>query len=223
MSIPPSHTLQSVILPDTYRLALRWWLGVPLLNTDEPRSCHGCGHSVDIFGTICSTVRAIISLVVTQQCRNAFSILLACGHGVDKEQAVPSAGQNLRPADLLLRHWEGGRHLAVDITVSHGWQRSEQSATRERWRKFLTAQEHQKHAQYDALCAVAGRGFKAMAFGTWGGKGPDCAKLLDRVAKRSAGWHEGHIREHRQEECRQQVGLTLMRAVWEDLLKKNFL
>ena len=102
-----------------------------------------------------------------QECLH--TTLVACGQGVDKEQAVPQADERRRPADLLLRHWEGGRHLAVDITIRHGWQQcQERAASREKWRKFLVDLEAAKHGDYDDLCKLfllckqAGWGFKAI-------------------------------------------------------------
>ena len=65
--------------------------------------------------------------------------------------------------------------------------------------------------------------FRAMAFGTWGGVGPEGIKTLSRILQRSAGWLEGDMRASRQEELRYFVGLTLMRQVWELLARKNFL
>ena len=53
--------------------------------------------------------------------------------------------------------------------------------------------------------------------------GPECASTLSRIAKRAAGWHEGLIREVRQEECRLRVGVALMRQIWELLAAKSLL
>ena len=62
-----------------------------------------------------------------------------------------------------------------------------------------------------------------MAFGTWGGLGPECAKSLGRIVRRAAGWLEGDLQTCRQEEIRYIIGLTLMRQVWELLAAKNFM
>ena len=162
------------------------------------------------------------------------SCLVECGQGVEKEKALPEEfqppGRRLRPADLLLRQWESGRDVAIDLTISHGWSLGEQArgapgelVTRERWRTFLCRREADKHAQYDAACARASWSFKAMSFGTWGGLGPEGAKVLHRIVKRAAGWLEGDLRASRQEEIRYTIGLTLMRHVWEHLAGKNYL
>ena len=146
---------------------------------------------------------------------------------MEKESRLPHADNGQRPADLLLRHWDGGRHLAIDLTIVHGWQVSERpspttppSVSRERWRRFLALKEAAKHTRYDALCAREEWSFAAMAFGTWGGMGPECAKMLHRIVKRSASWLEGDLRASRQEEIRHTLGLTLMRHIWEMLAAK---
>ena len=93
---------------------------------------------------------------------------------------------------------------------------------RDRWRNFLCRKEKDKHQKYDALCRQAQWSFRALAFGTWGGVGPEAAKTLHRILKRAAGWQEGDLRAARQEELRQGLGLTLMRHVWRLLESKNF-
>ena len=155
-------------------------------------------------------------------------LLTASGQGVDKE--VPLAicpDQRLRPADLLLRHWDGGRHLAIDLTIAHGWQAAAQSSsgavTRERWRRFLCTKETEKNVHYDADCARESWSFAAMAFGTWGGMGPECAKLLHRIVKRAARWQEGPERASRQEECQHIIGMALLRHIWDILAGKTVL
>ena len=62
-----------------------------------------------------------------------------------------------------------------------------------------------------------------MPFGTWGGMGPEGARVLHRLAKRAASWHEGDQRSLRQSELLENVGLALMRQVWKLLAKKNHL
>jgi hypothetical protein len=112
----------------------------------------------------------------------------------------------------------------LDLTIAHGWQSSERfSVSRERWRTFLKKKELLKHAKYDAPCKAAGWGFMAMSFGTWGGMGPEGARVLHRLAKRAASWQEGELRSLRQHELLESVGLALMRQVWRLLANKNHL
>ena len=144
------------------------------------------------------------------------------------EAALPygCADAALRPADVLLNAWTSGKYTAVDITVAHGWQLSERceggSASREKWRTFLKRKEEAKHKKYDKACEKATWAFLPMALGTWGGQGPEGAKLLALLPKRTAGWQKGDLRASLQEELRQGVGLSLARGVWAQLDLKNF-
>ena len=151
------------------------------------------------------------------------------GQGVTKEVPIPSAGSSLRPADLLITNWSNGRDTAVEITVCHGWQLGEQrthtnaaqvQVSRERWTSFLRRKEEDKHNKYDITCSVARWSFGAMAFGTWGGVGPECAKTLQRITKRAASWQEGDLRASKLEQARLEVGWALMTKV---LNNKNYL
>jgi len=152
------------------------------------------------------------------------SILQQVGQGVAREQLVPETdARSLRPADLLVRHWQGGKDTAVDFTVVHGWQSAEAShQSRERWRAFLARKETAKRDKYVDPCSNAGWAFLPAAFGTWGGLGPEAAKLVALVCRRAAGWVEGDLRASLQEKTRHAIGLAVMRGVWSLLEKKVY-
>jgi hypothetical protein len=159
------------------------------------------------------------------------SPLVEAGQGAEKEKPIEcEEGRGLRPANILLHHWEGGKHVALDLTICHAWQASERrvatanpQVSRERWRAFLRKREAATHALYDKACTAEGWSFKAMAFGTWGGIGPEGARMLHRIVKRAAGWLEGDLRACRQEEIRHTVGVALMRHIALLLEGKNYL
>jgi hypothetical protein len=235
MRVPPSTALHTIILADEYRLALKWWLGMPLLDVLSRVRCHGCNQYLDIFGDhfLCCkhnnfTKRHQAVQEILAAC------LVDCGQAVEKERPLPENCQppgrrGLRPADLFLPNWEAAKPVAIDLTISHGWSQTEQSRgapgeciNRAKWRTFLVQRESAKHKEYDEWCTKAKWSFKAMAFGTWGGLGPECAKCLSRIVRRAAGWLEGDLQVSRQEEIRHTVGLVLMRQIWELLAAKNF-
>ena len=60
-----------------------------------------------------------------------------------------------------------------------------------------------------------------MAFGTWGGLGPEASKLLARVIKRAASWGAEEEREVRAHELRTGVGFALMNSILTLLERKN--
>ena len=94
------------------------------------------------------------------------------------------------------------------------------TVSREKWRAFLRRNEAKKHGKYDVPCQGAGWGFTAMAFGTWGGLGPEGAKVLHRLVKRAASWQEGELRALRQRELLETKSLALKRQVWKLLGNK---
>ena len=226
MAVIPHPALNNSIPSDTYRLGLRWWLGLPLIEVAEGDAplCCGCQTPVDAFGDHLLCCPRINFAARHNALEDALAeVLREAGQGVGVEVAIPGTEDSaLRPADLLLRNWHAGQDTAVDLTVVHAWQAQEASAvSRERWRSFLTRKEAAKVAKYQAICAEAGWAFTPAAFGTWGGHGPQAAKLVARACKMVAAWHEGDLRASRQEEARQKLGLTLMRAVWSLLEVKN--
>jgi len=156
----------------------------------------------------------------------AASLLSEAGQPFTKEVTIPDCpdGQ-LRPADILLPAWDSGKDTAVDITVVHGWQMAAQvsAVSRERWRSFLRKKEALKHQRYDLACKRASWSFIPLAMGTWGGMGPEGAKLLHRILKRAASWLDGDLRAERQEELRRTFGLTATWHIWRLLDAKNLL
>ena len=227
MAITPSSALHTTFSSDLYRLGLKWWLGMPITvqNQAELPPCPGCGNSLDVFGDHLLCCQRINFTKRHSAVQEALAYVLSeSGQGFSREVVVPEQGdRQLRPADLLLRAWDGGKDTAVDLTVVHGWQISERSerVTRERWRSFLTRKEREKHLRYDIVCSGAQWSFAAMAFGTWGGLGPEAAKLLHRMCKRAACWWEGDLRASRQEDLRLTFGMTLMKHIWTLLSPKT--
>jgi hypothetical protein len=227
MTTTPSTALHTVINSDLYRLGLKWWLGMSLVvESDDTLRCSGCQQVSDKFGDhllCCRRNNYNNRHAAVQEALS--SVLAESGQGHTREVRIPNIPDSqCRPADLLLRAWDNGTDTAMDLTIAHGWQTSEatQAVKRDRWRQFLCRKEKEKHQKYDALCRQADWSFRALAFGTWGGVGPEASKVLQRVLKRAAGWQEGDLRAARQEELRQKIGLTLMRHVWRLLEQKNF-
>ena len=154
------------------------------------------------------------------------ALMQEAGQPFSKEVVIPNCpdGQ-LRPADLLIPGWDNGNDMALDVTLVHGWQASVQGTTvsRERWRNFLRGKERLKHQRYDTACARAGWSFGAMAMGTWGGMGPEGARIFQRILKRAAFWLEGDLRSEKQEEMRRSFGLAVARQIWRLLDAKNLI
>ena len=78
----------------------------------------------------------------------------------------------MRPADLLLRAWQGGRDTAVDFTVTHPLQENQKPGGRVKADHFLKAAEARKVGKYRAPCEAEGWAFILAVFDTWGGTEP---------------------------------------------------
>ena len=209
-------------------MGLKWWLGLPLFDLAEGTVCPGCTAAVGEHGDhLVCCVRNNYSRRHNAVQEALGGLLQEAGQGWGKEVPLPDPlDAAIRPADMLIKCWTEGKDTAVDLTLSHGWQVAERSdgpAGRERWRSFLRKKERKKHERYDACCLRAGWGFQAMAFGTWGGLGPEAGKVLHRITQRAAGWQEGDLRSSLQEQGRQVVAVALTRQVWRLLDGKNLL
>ena len=223
---PQAVVPNSVIPSHRYRLGLKWWLGVPIINTDDEEEtlCPGCGIAVDRFGDhVLSCPRNNFAARHNGVQTALAAILAESNQPHALEVPVPECNDAaLRPADLLLKNWFGGQDTAVDLTVCHGWQQSEQNLGREKWRAFLRRKEQAKHTKYDQVCRNANWRFTAMSFGTWGGLGPEAGNMLSRIIKKAAAWQDGDIKASLQEDLRHTVGLCLMSHIWDLLEAKNW-
>ena len=228
MTVAPSTSLRSTIPTSLYRLGLRWWLGCQLIEAaEEVLQCPGCSSQVDIWGDhlMCCKRNNFLHRHTALQ-EGVANLLAEAGQSFTKEVPIPDCpdGQ-LRPADILIPGWDNGSDLALDVTLVHGWQASVQgpSVTRERWRSFLRKKEQLKHQKYDTACQRAGWSFGALAMGTWGGVGPEGARILQRILKRAAFWLDGDLRAIRQEELKRTFGLIVARQIWRLLDAKNLI
>jgi len=98
----------------------------------------------------------------------------------DHDREVDVAGDARRPADVLLRAWDGRRDLAVDLTIVHpnpatGRPSRGSAAT------FLRDKGEKKNRESFASCGRMGVDFSPMVFDTWGGlheAGKDVVKAV---------------------------------------------
>ena len=112
--------------------------------------------------------------------------------------------QQLRPADILLRGWAGGKDVAVDVTLAHPLQLAEQPWQVDRAKSFLRHRERLQVDKYEAACHLEGWGFLPMAFSTWATPGPGFSA--------SAG-ADADDRSLRLSELRDSVTQSVMRQV----------
>ena len=88
---------------------------------DQAGKCPSCGKESDQLGDhgmVCGTGGERISR--HNALRDAiFDTAASAGLAPLKEERALLPGNNRRPADILLRHWCGGRDAALDVTITH--------------------------------------------------------------------------------------------------------
>ena len=88
---------------------------------DTAGACPACGRESDTMGDhamVCGTGGERISR--HNALRDAlFETAASAGLAPVREERALLPGNNRRPADLLIRHWAGGRDAALDVTITH--------------------------------------------------------------------------------------------------------
>ena len=200
-----------------YRLALQWWLGLPILHTmDVGSTCVKCGACLDAWGDHAVTCRANgLTLRHTTIQDWLLSTARAAGIACTKEAALPDG---TRPADALFHTWRGGKPLAVDLTVVHPLRPSEPRPTPENMRGLLNREEQAKVTKYQATCDAVGWSFAPLVLHPWGGTTTKGAALLHHLCRLYAeAAHEGMTKSERVERFWQSYTSCIMKSVANQL------
>ena len=164
MKMPPCPGSGSVFTPGDYQLGLRWWLGLPLLDNLPPDlPCPRCAAATcDPFGDhlMCCKINNFTARHGAVQ--DCLLDLLRLGQqpcereqALEKENARRTLSERLRPADILIRNWTGGKDTAVDLTIVHPLQRSEVPWTSAKGKSFLRKKEEAKIEKYEQPCRTS--------------------------------------------------------------------
>ncbi|KAM0029283.1 putative exostosin [Helianthus debilis subsp. tardiflorus] len=171
-----------------YRAILRYRLMIPLFRVDEP--CPVCRKAcLDSFGEHAIHCKELPGFKYRHDwVRDVLcDVLKRAGISAKKEAPVnfltdPLEGRStLRPADILVFGWEGGKHACVDLTgVS--------PLVGLKDKGFVVGQavlkaEASKVAKHEKACRENLHVFLPFAFDTFGGLAPDSVRLLNRVQK----------------------------------------
>jgi len=169
MAVGPPVAGQGLCLTGAnYSTLLKWHLGVPLLPADcAGRPCPLCGEPVDVFGdhaVACKKSGFGDRHLGTQ----TFFCQILTQSRVPHDREVDIAGNGRRPAEILLKAWDGRRDLEVDLTIVHpnpvtGRPLRGSAAT------FLKDKGDQKCRESSESCGRMGVDFYPMVFDTWGG------------------------------------------------------
>ena len=129
----------------------------------------------------------------------------------------PCVGTNRRPADLLLRHFKGGRDVAVDITVTSCLKSSEYPLDVARARTYLAHAEREKVRNNQEVCDHMGWDCMGAAFSPWGGTGPAASELISGLLQKATVDKEGWPRQREIQRLAAQLSFTLFRHVARQL------
>ena len=113
----PSPNLGLNLKAQEFRMATLYRLGMPLFPYDGP--CIACGDHSDRFGDhAISCGSAGERIARHNHLRDAlFHTAASAFLAPTREDRALIPGDDSRPADVLIPHWSGGRHAALDVTV----------------------------------------------------------------------------------------------------------
>ena len=212
-------------IPDAdFKLLLRWHLGIPILPIGvQLPPCPLCQEAIDPYGDHFVTCSLNVCKQRHDQLRTAFCDNLRTSGILHLVEQRCSDRSLLRPADVLLMHWDGGRHSAVDLVVSHPLQLSQYPLSADKASRHMACEERRKVQRIMAQpeFVQCGWGFIPMGFGTFGNAGPSAMRLVAQVVDKATADLHGWEKTRRAMEIRLSLWVALMRQVGRQLLLKN--
>ncbi|KAJ0542228.1 putative reverse transcriptase domain, exostosin [Helianthus annuus] len=186
LSVVPIEGLGQCMSAVEYRAILKYRLMVPLFPVDDP--CPVCRKScLDTFGEHAIHCKELPGFKYRHDLVRdvLYDVLKRAGISAKKEAPVnfltdPLEGRStLRPADILVFGWEGGKHACVDLTgvsplvglKDHGFVAGQ----------AITKAEAAKVAKHEKACIENQHVFTPFAFDTFGALAPDAVRFLKRV------------------------------------------
>jgi hypothetical protein len=218
MAAPPSPSLGLTFDSSTYRVLLRWHLGIPLVPASlEGAACPlGCGTTVDTFGdhmVCCRKNKAWERHLGIQ------SYLSRClqSSAIPHRREQSAAGDLKRDADILIPSWEAGRGLAIDVGIAHPYPPGQDHSTVSAAATILSNRCLRKDTKYSERCTSAGFSFRPLVQSTWGAFAPSCHETWTELVRRMAAHRGGPSRSLLVEEIHQGLSHALMRGVGKQL------
>jgi len=168
LSAAPNKAEGLAIPANQFQLLLRWHLGLPIV----PASHHGavcprCQGANDIFGDHAVTCNRNGLWSRHFGIQSFLCWVLSTAH-VPHEREQGTGTDARRPADILLKGWQSGQDMAVDLTVHHPLGIND-ARTVDSARASMRQAADQKTRLYSGLCSDKGWAFSPMVFDTWGG------------------------------------------------------
>jgi len=169
MAVGPPMAGQRLCLTGAhYSTLLKWHVGVPLLPPDcAARPCPLCGRPMEVFGDFAVSCKKS-GFGDRHLGTQTFFCQVLTQSRVPHDRELDIAGNGRRPADILLKAWDGRRDLALDLMIVHpnpvaGRALRGSAAT------LLKDKGEQKCRESADSSGRMSVDFSPMVFDTWGG------------------------------------------------------
>ena len=199
LNCPPMPALGLHLRGVEFVAAVKFRLGLPVFNSAGP--CPACDRHSDVLGDhalVCGYGGERIAR--HNFLRDALhETAAAAGLAPTKEGRALIPGTNLRPADVFIPNWAGGRDAALDVTVTHPLQDMTRAGA-------ATSPGHALNVAYDRKMAGAGEQCRqqgiafipvvAEALGGWHPVAVEQIRKLGSALARHTGQEEGEAISH---------------------------
>ena len=216
LSICPSAGQGTELNNDECRLALRFWLGAPLLPPQwQGAPCPLCGQAIDILGdhVVCCARNQLKHRHSVLQ-GALFELAQLAGIPAALEVALPDGSV---PGDVCFRQWDADGPLMVDLTIRHPTPLGTSPPPVDGLRAWFTTQAEDKDALYLDKCRRSGYSFLPFVVTPWGGLGPDAMKVMLRLQKLALGSKRGWARTRLAQQIWQKLSLAVCKPVARQL------
>ena len=199
--------------------AVKFRLGLPIFISAGP--CPACDQPSDILGDhalVCGFGGERIAR--HNFLRDALhETAAAAGLAPTKEGRALIPGTNLRPADVFIPHWAGGRDAALDVTVTHPLQDRTRAGAATTPGYALNIAYDRKVAGAGEQCRLQGIAFIPVVAESLGGWHPVAAEQIRKLGSalaRHTGQEESEAISHLVTRC----SILLQRGLTAFLLNR---
>ena len=219
LNCPPMPALGLHLRGVEFVAAVKFRLGLQIFNSAGP--CPACDHPSDVLGDhalVCGFGGERIAR--HNLLRDALhQTAAAAGLAPTREGRALIPGTMMRPADVFIPHWDGGRDAALDVTVTHPLQDRTRAGAANQPGYALNLAYDRKMAGAHEHCRQQGIAFipvAAESLGGWHRIAVEQIKKLGSALARHTGQEEGEAISHLITRC----SILLQRGLTAFLLNR---
>ena len=216
LAVNPSPAQGTALNNDECRLALRFWLGAPLIPAAwQGAPCPLCGQSLDILGDhLMSCSKNLLKHRHSVLQGALVDIAHLAGVPTSTEVALPDGSV---PGDVCFHQWDSDGPLMVDLTCRHPTPVGSAPPQVSRLSAWFSAQAKDKDDLYLDKCRRHGYSFLPFILTPWGGLGPEALKAMLRLQKLALGSKRGWARTKLAQQIWQKLSLAVVKPVARQL------